>query len=187
MTKRAGFGVMKCSFFICPDVMSSSLFPCLISGLLSWSSSQTQRTWLTGLCRRLAQGNRANVAPVCRFRSYSSKPWRRGIEVSSQTINTSLPPYPSRTPCPAPSPSCCASCLWNLAAYTAVWSFCWLWDCLSFCWWTPTTYLPPSRRMSSLTDASSISTSVPPALVPAGAANSWMARFPLRHGVAYDS
>lgn len=85
MTKRASFGVMKC-FFICPNVMFFSFFPCLISGLLSRSCSRTPRTWLTGLCQRLARGSCANLTPACRFRSYSGTPWRRGIEVSSQTI-----------------------------------------------------------------------------------------------------
>lgn len=148
---------------------------------------QEGRTWLTGLCRRLARGSCADLAPACHFRSSPSTPWRRGIEVGSLTI-ISIPlllPVPQEPPCPCPS--CCASCLSNLAACTAVWSSCWWWDCLSSCWWTPTTCSPPSRRMNSLTDASSTSTSVPPALAPAGAANSWTARFPSRPGVAYVS
>lgn len=87
---------------------------------------------------------------------------------------------------PVPSTSCCASYPSNLVACTAVWSSCWWWGCLSSCWWTPTTCLPPSRRMSSPTGASSTSTSVPPALAPAGAASSWTARCLLRPGVGYD-
>lgn len=105
-------------------------------------------------------------------------PWRSSQYLSSsQSLETPSPD-------PSPSPSCCASCPSNLAACIAVWSSCWWWGCSSSCWWTLTTCSPPSRRMSWPTDASSTSTSVPPALAPAGAASSWTARFPSRRGVA---
>lgn len=98
---------------------------------------------------------------------------------------TSSLPIPEE--CPAPLPPCCASCPSSWAASTAVWSSCWWWGCLSFCWWTPTTCLPPSRRTSSPTDASSTSTSALPVSAPAGAASSWTARSPSRPGAASAS
>ena len=60
------------------------------------------RTWLTGLCRRLARGSCANLAPACHFRSSPRTPWRRGIEVGFLTI-ISVPlllPVPQEPPLP---------------------------------------------------------------------------------------